>query len=111
VGYRYYDTYKVQPQFSFGHGLSYTNFGFSDLAIANEGKGTTVKLTVKNTGKVAGAEVVQVYVHQEKSLLPRPAKELKGFEKVFLAPGEQKSVSINLPEDAFKYFDDVKNEW
>ncbi|MFT3911754.1 MAG: glycoside hydrolase family 3 C-terminal domain-containing protein [Ferruginibacter sp.] len=111
VGYRYYDTYKVDPQFAFGHGLSYTNFDYSNLNVAANGKGATVTLTVKNTGKVAGADVAQVYIKQENSSLPRPEKELKGFQKVFLQPGEQKTITIDLNEDAFKYFNDVQNEW
>ena len=111
VGYRYYDTYKVEPQFAFGHGLSYTNFEYTDLKISSTGKNATATFTLKNTGKVAGAEVAELYVHQEKSLLPRPEKELKGFEKIMLAPGEQKMVTIQLDENAFQYFNDVENEW
>lgn len=67
--------------------------------------------TVKNTGKVSGAEVAQVYVKQEKSALPRPEKELKGFEKVYLQPGQQKVITVTLNNDAFSYYNDVKNEW
>lgn len=111
VGYRYYDTYKVEPQFSFGHGLSYTSFEYSNLNISAKGKNVTVSFTVKNTGKVAGADVAQVYVRQEKSTLPRPDKELKGFQKVFLQAGEQKTVTIELNENAFQYFNDVDNNW
>jgi beta-glucosidase len=111
VGYRYYDTYKVAPQFAFGHGLSYTSFQYSDLKLSTEGKNATATFTVKNTGKVAGAETAELYVHQEKSLLPRPEKELKGFDKMMLQPGEQKTVTIKLDENAFQYFNDVKNEW
>ena len=111
VGYRYFDTYRVEPQFEFGRGLSYTNFVYSGLKLSGSGKHATATFTVKNTGKVAGAEVAQVYVHQEVSALPRPEKELKGFDKVFLAPGEQKSVTVNLNEDAFQYFSDTQNKW
>lgn len=111
VGYRYYDTYKVDPQFSFGHGLSYTSFEYGNLNTSVNGKTATVTFTIKNTGKMAGAEVAQLYVKQEQSLLPRPEKELKGFEKIFLQPGEQKTISIQLNEDAFKYFNDVINDW
>ena len=111
VGYRYYDTYKVTPQFAFGHGLSYTNFEYSNLKLAADGKNVTATFTIKNTGKVAGAEVAQIYVHEQNAALPRPEKELKGFEKVRLAAGEQKIISITLDENSFKYFDDVKNEW
>lgn len=111
VGYRYFDTYQVEPQFAFGHGLSYTSFLFSDLKLANGTDGVTVSFTVKNTGKTAGAEVAQVYVRQEKSALPRPEKELKAFEKVYLQPGEQKTVTLILKEDAFQYYNDVLQQW
>ena len=111
VGYRYFDTYKVKPQFAFGHGLSYTSFAYSNLKVVANGKTVTATFSIKNTGKVAGAETAQLYVHQQKSLLPRPEKELKGFEKIQLAAGEQKTVTIKLGEDDFKYFNDVQNEW
>lgn len=111
VGYRYFDTYKVDPQFAFGHGLSYTTFAYSALKVTPSGKGATVTFSIKNTGKVAGAEVAQVYVKQEVSTLPRPEKELKGFDKVFLNPGESKTVTISLNENAFQYYNDVINEW
>jgi beta-glucosidase len=111
VGYRYYDTYKVDPQFAFGHGLSYTTFTYSNLKVSVSNKKATVTFTLKNNGKQAGAEVAQVYVAQPNSLLPRPAKELKGFQKVFLQPGEQKTITITLNEDAFQYFNDASNKW
>ena len=111
VGYRYYDTYKVLPQFAFGHGLSYTNFEYSNLKLSSVGKNVTATFKIKNIGKTAGAEIVQLYVHEQNSILPRPEKELKGFDKIMLAAGEQKSVVIKLDESAFKYFDDIKNEW
>jgi beta-glucosidase len=111
VGYRYYDTWKVEPQFAFGHGLSYTSFAFSNLKVSPDGKGARVSFVIKNTGKQAGSEVAQVYVKQAVSLLPRPEKELKGFEKVFLQPGESKTVTIKLDENAFKYYNDIESEW
>ncbi|HEY1115473.1 MAG TPA: glycoside hydrolase family 3 C-terminal domain-containing protein [Chitinophagaceae bacterium] len=111
VGYRYYDTYKVDPLFPFGHGLSYTTFQYSNLDIQRNGDGATATFTIKNTGKVAGAEVAQVYVRQQKSALPRPEKELKAFEKVYLQPGEEKKVTVALKEDAFRYYNDVLNTW
>jgi beta-glucosidase len=110
VGYRYYDTYNVEPQFAFGHGLSYTTFKYSGLNI-QPGKVATVKLTVRNTGSVAGAEVVQLYVSKEKSAIKRAAQELKGFQKVFLKAGESKQVTLTLPADAFKYYSEAKKEW
>lgn len=111
VGYRYYDTYNVEPQFPFGFGLSYTTFSYSNLKVAAANKKATVTFTVKNTGKSAGADVAQVYVHQQKSTLPRPEKELKGFQKIFLQPGESKTVTITLDENAFEYFNDNLNQW
>jgi beta-glucosidase len=111
VGYRYYDTYKVDPQFAFGHGLSYTRFEYSDLKLTTNGKRGTVTFKVKNIGKTAGGDVAQVYVKQARSAIPRPEKELKGFKKVFLQAGEQQTVSIELNEDSFQYFNDVINEW
>lgn len=111
VGYRYFDTYKVVPRFSFGHGLSYTSFSYSKLNVVAGNHAATVTLTVTNSGKVAGAEVVQVYVKDDVSTLRRPEKELKGFEKIMLQPGESKQVSILLGKDAFQYFNDLTGEW
>jgi len=110
VGYRYYDTYNVEPQFAFGHGLSYTTFKYSGISVL-PGKTATVKLTVKNTGSVAGAEVVQLYVAKDKSAIKRAAKELKAFQKVFLKPGESKQVTLALTDDAFKYYNEDKKGW
>ena len=101
VGYRYYDTVGVPVRYPFGHGLSYTTFAYSGLkADAN-----AVTFTVTNTGSVAGAEVAQVYVSCLGSRIYRPKKELKGFAKVFLKPGESKEVTIALDDKAFRYFD------
>ena len=111
VGYRYYDTYHVKPQYAFGHGLSYTTFSYGKLQVTPGKQSTTVKLTVTNTGKTAGAEVVQVYVHDAKAAVKRPEKELKGFEKVMLKPGESKVVTLMLDADAFKYYDEAKKQW
>ncbi|UOQ73991.1 glycoside hydrolase family 3 C-terminal domain-containing protein [Hymenobacter cellulosilyticus] len=111
VGYRYFDTYKVAPQFAFGHGLSYTTFKYDKLTVTPGKQSATVKLTVTNTGKTAGAEVVQVYVHDEQAAVKRPEKELKGFDKVFLKPGESKTVTVNLDSNAFQYYDEGKKQW
>lgn len=111
VGYRYYDTYNVEPEYAFGHGLSYTTFQYSGLKTQVAGKKVTVSFTIKNTGSVAGGEVAQVYVHDVESTLPRPEKELKGFQKVFLQPGESKQLTITLDEHAFQYYNDVINKW
>lgn len=112
VGYRYYDTYQVQPQFCFGHGLSYTRFAYDHLQIEKSGPDSvTVRFTLQNTGKMAGAEVAQVYVHEQHPRMVRPEKELKGFQKIFLQPGETRTVTIGLPRSAFSYFDDHQMKW
>jgi len=111
VGYRYFDTYKVEPQFAFGHGLSYTSFSYSGMNVTAGSQSATVTLTITNTGKKAGAEIVQVYVKDDVSTLKRPEKELKGFQKVFLKPGESKRITINLDKEAFQYYNDIVNQW
>jgi beta-glucosidase len=111
VGYRYHDSYKVAPEFAFGHGLSYTTFDYSDLEIIQDGNTAKVKLKITNRGSVAGKEVVQLYVKDEESTLERPEKELKAFQKLMVNPGETKSVELELNEDAFKYYDDTKGAW
>lgn len=105
-GYRYYDRERILPAYCFGHGLSYTNFEYSGLTLKVE-KGREVKLTVsvKNTGKRAGAEIVQVYVAPIAPKVNRPDKELKAFAKVSLAPGRSKKVSLTLRQQDFAYFD------
>lgn len=109
VGYRYYDATKTQVLFPFGYGLSYTSFTYSDMRLsAAEIKDTdtlTVTLTVRNTGDRAGSEVVQIYVHDVESTAIRPYKELKGFCKVHLEPGESREVSIELDGRAFAYYE------
>ncbi len=112
VGYRYYDTYKVTPQFEFGFGLSYTNFAYKNLKLAKTAKGGVLAtFTITNTGKLYGGEVAQLYVHKENSAITRAEKELKGFQKIFLEPGETKTISIQLDKNAFQYFDEKKNDW
>ncbi|EUC62976.1 glycoside hydrolase family 3 protein [Rhizoctonia solani AG-3 Rhs1AP] len=114
VGYRHYLTYKKKVLFPFGYGLSYTQFEHSDLKLSGEiGKDSTVKVsvTVKNTGKVAGRDVVQIYVRDLVSRLDRPVKELKGFAKSsLLEPGKSETVTITLDKYAFGYFDDWAGE-
>ncbi len=109
VGYRYYDTAKVEPLFPFGHGLSYTRFEYSALELSSSKikAGELLKLgcIVKNTGQLAGAEVVQLYVHDEESSMPRPEQELKGFEKLFLKPGEEKKLQFELDARAFAFYE------
>ncbi len=115
VGYRWHDTKNIKPLFSFGHGLSYTTFEFgkakADKTTLSQNDTITFTVTVKNTGKKAGAEVAQLYISDIKSSVPRPAKELKGFEKVYLNPGEQKEVSFTIDKSALSFFDAQKHDW
>jgi beta-glucosidase len=115
TGYRYYDAKRMPVQFPFGFGLSYTSFDYRNAKVSSktfkDKDGVTVKVDVTNTGKVAGKEIVQVYVHDQKSLLMRPEKELKGFAKVELQPGETKSVSIQLDFRAFAYYHPDYKQW
>ena len=107
VGYRYYDTAGVPTAFPFGYGMSYTSFAYSDLK-ADE---TGVTLTVTNTGSCAGAEVVQLYVAKPDAKIFRPAKELKGFAKVYLEAGESRTVTIPLDDKAFRYWNVATHRW
>ncbi|MDP1676774.1 MAG: glycoside hydrolase family 3 C-terminal domain-containing protein [Bacteroidota bacterium] len=112
VGYRYFDTKKVMPEFPFGFGMSYTSFALSNIKVKSNGKDNySVSVSVKNTGSAAGAEVVQLYVKDTKAKVLRPEKELKAFAKVNLNAGEEKSVTMKLNRSAFEYYDDVKNQW
>lgn len=115
VGYRWVDKEKTKPQFAFGHGLSYTTFKLSN-ARANAASMTrdgriTFTVNVKNTGKRAGAEVVQLYIHDVKASLDRPEKELKGFKKVWLQPGESKDVDITIDNSALSFYDEATQSW
>lgn len=111
VGYRYYDTFGVEPELCFGHGLSYTDFTYEGLRVEPEASGARVTFTLTNTGKTAGAETAQVYVSDPECAVPRPAKELKGFQKIFLNPGEAKEVSILLDRKAFCYYSVQDGDW
>lgn len=111
VGYRYFDTYRVKPLFSFGHGLSYTSYQYTKPLVATTDSSAVLKFTLENTGARGGAEVVQVYVADRKSSLKRPAKELKAFQKVFLQPGESREVEMTLDRSAFSYFNDQQGKW
>ena len=106
MGYRGYDKSGIKPLYPFGCGLSYTTFAYGNLMVEKNGV-NRVKVTfdISNTGKMDAAEVAQVYVHDVKSSVPRPYKELKGYEKVFLKKGETKRVTIELEDDAFSYYD------
>lgn len=115
VGYRYYDAKQVPVLFPFGYGLSYTTFAYSNPRVSNstfnDVDGLVVSVDVTNTGKMAGKEIVQVYVHDHKSTLSRPPKELKGFSKVELQPGETKTVSIPLDFRAFAFYNPRYEQW
>ncbi|MNW35558.1 Thermostable beta-glucosidase B [compost metagenome] len=107
IGYRYYDTAGIEVRFPFGFGLSYTTFEYCNLQIAETG----VSFDLTNTGATAGSEAVQLYVGCPSSQIFRPVKELKGFSKVFLEPGETRSVSIPFDDKTFRYFNVVTNRW
>ncbi len=115
VGYRHFDRAQVKPLFPFGYGLSYTTFQYSDLKVtplsADLSAPVTVSCNVKNTGSREGAEVVEVYVGDSHASVPRPVKELKGFAKVHLRPGETKRVTVSLERRAFSFYDVEKNNW
>ena len=115
VGYRYYDYKNTEPLFPFGHGLSYTAFEYSDFKLShseiNDGKLLTAEVIVRNIGSRAGKEIVQLYVSGRKSSVIRPLKELKGFEKVELKPGEAKKVMFRLDSRAFSYYCEEIGDW
>ncbi len=111
IGYRMFDHTGKVPQFPFGHGLSYTTFAYRDLTATPENDGVRVKCVVENTGKRAGAEVVQLYVGDVIGSVERPVRELKGFSKVFLQPGEARAVSFFLPATAFAFWSEQTHAW
>jgi beta-glucosidase len=115
IGYRYYDAKEIPVLFPFGYGLSYTTFAYSNAHVSStsfkDSDGPTVTVDVTNTGTVIGKETVQVYVHDRESSLVRPEKELKGFAKVELQPGETKSVSIKLDFRSFAYYHPNYEQW
>ena len=107
VGYRYYDTADIPVKYPFGYGLSYTDFEYDELRISDKG----ISFTLKNTGTYAGAEIVQMYVSKPESHIFRPKKELKGFKKVFLEPGEKAAVDIEFDDKTFRYWNIKSNQW
>lgn len=115
VGYRWHDTKKVKPLFAFGHGLSYTTFEYgklsADKSSITEDETITFTIPVTNTGDVAGYETVQLYISDPKCSVLRPTKELKGFDKVYLRPGETKDVSFKVDRSSLCFFDADKHEW
>ena len=114
LGYRWHEKMDIKPLFAFGHGLSYTDFEYGDVTLSSKkirGGKITVKVPVTNVGQVAGSEVVQVYVHDCEASVEMPEKQLKGFDKVYLEPGQTKTVSIELGPDAFRFFDEESMDW
>lgn len=115
VGYRYYDKKKMEVRFPFGYGLSYTSFEYSNLSVSakeiDESETLTVRVDVTNTGKAAGKEIVQLYVADSESTEARPVKELKGFEKLSLEPGETKTAEFVLDRRAFAYYEPRIKDW
>jgi len=115
VGYRYYDTKNAAPQFCFGHGLSYTDFEYSNFKLSSGqiklGEKIIASVDVKNTGKVGGAEVVQLYISDPDCSVLRPSKELKDFSKVFLRPGEKKNIKFEIDADKLAFYSESEKNW
>lgn len=115
VGYRWADKEKTKPLFSFGHGLSYTTFAYgkavADKKVMGQDETLTITLPVTNTGCREGSEVIQLYISDLKSSLPRPVKELKSFSKTKLAPGETREITFTIGKEALSFFDDIRHEW
>jgi beta-glucosidase len=115
IGYRHYERLGIQPLWAFGHGLSYTTFTYgkpiiSSVTLPEAGK-ITITVPITNSGDVEGAEIVQAYIHDVKSRLPRPEKELQAFDKVFLKPGETKNATLTLDKYSVGYYDTDINAW
>lgn len=110
-GYRYYDTYHVPVAYPFGHGLSYTAFAYTDLHINKNVSGIEVSFMIENTGDRTGRTVAQIYAGMENSRIARPAKELRDFISIELAPGEKKEISSQIPYTSFQYYDVQKHSW
>ena len=115
VGYRWTDLKRERPEFAFGHGLSYTSFDISNLradkpSLTRDGQ-IAFTVNVKNTGRCAGAETVQLYIHDNRASVDRPVKELKGFTKVWLEPGESRDVTISIDNSALSFYDEEAGEW
>jgi len=115
LGYRHFDRSEIKPLYPFGYGLSYTTFKYSNVKLSSKkikaGQKVTVSVDVTNTGDRYGAEVVQLYVGDDKCSVERPVKELKGYEKVFLYPGQTKTVDIELDNSAFEFYSVKKHKW
>ena len=115
MGYRWAEAKHIRPLFAFGHGLSYTTFKLSDLRLSSpsltSADSLTVTVNVRNTGRCAGSETVQLYIHDDRCSVDRPVKELKGFAKVALQPGESKDVKIVIDRQALSFYDEKQGTW
>ena len=111
VGYRWAEKHQIKPLFAFGHGLSYATFEYGEAKCRKSGSGFKVSVDVTNTGSREGKEIVQLYISDEESSLERPVKELKGFKKISLAPGETKKVTFEISEDMLKFYDPAQKGW
>jgi beta-glucosidase len=115
VGYRWYEHKKIEPLYPFGHGLSYTSFEYSALTVSKEQFGesdtVTVSFNVKNIGNLKGAEIAQLYVENVQCSVPRPVKELKGFKKLELTPGESAGVVLQLTKKDFSFWNPATKDW
>jgi len=111
VGYRYYDTYHIAPQFPFGYGLSYATFRYSALQVSHDGSDVEISFMVKNTSARKGAEIAQLYVCPPEGAVRRPIHELKGFTRVSLDPHEARRISLTLHHNDFAYWDTAGNKW
>jgi beta-glucosidase len=115
IGYRWYESRKIEPLYPFGFGLSYTSFEYGKADISTDkfskGDSVTVKLQIRNTGQTAGHEVVQLYIQALESSVPRPVKELKGFAKVFLQPGELKTIEMIVSGKDLAFWDVIRHDW
>ena len=113
VGYRWYEAKDIKPLFAFGYGLSYTTFEYGEAKSSSRNMKNTLTITipVTNTGSVAGAEVVQLYIADKEASVDRPVKELKGFEKVWLEPGQTKTVKFEIKRDALSFYDEATRSW
>ena len=115
VGYRWAEKEQIKPLFAFGHGLSYTDFGYGEAKAARtsmkENGTLSVSVDVTNTGDVAGKEVIQLYIGDNEASVARPVKELKGFRKIALEPGQKQTVTFEITPEMLKFFDADKHEW
>jgi beta-glucosidase len=111
VGYRWFDTKNVKPMYAFGHGLSYVTFGYGDLTAKASGKKVTATFTLTNEGNMPADEVVQLYVSRPDSKVEWPQKELKAFQRVSLKAGESRTVTLEIPLDDLRYWDEAADKW